>query len=89
MLSIGKEAGSVQVLVEQKNGWHYNGTFYLGDTVSFESYHVKIAQINLDRDSPVLFEYYKTTDAKNIFLIGLILVAIYNIYSARPNEENE
>lgn len=79
--SIGEHAGSLVLTAEKTDGWRYNGTFYLGDTVLIGDWRVTIKEINMDREKPILLEYYKLVDLKILLVIALILLAIGTYYS--------
>lgn len=79
--SIGEYAGSVVVTAEKTDGWEYNGTFYLGDTVLIGNWRVTIKEINMDREKPILLEYYHLIDLKPLLVIILIGLAIGTYYA--------
>jgi hypothetical protein len=74
--SIGTHAGSITVIAEQINGWKYNGTFYIGDTIALGDYRVMIKSINLDRPKPVELEYFQVSDLKPLLVIAFIILTI-------------
>ena len=78
--SIGEYGGSVVIKAEKNNGWSYEGTFYKGDTVLLGEWRVRIKDINMDREKPVLLEYYQLIDLKPILVIALILLIIGAYY---------
>lgn len=84
ILSIGAHGGSTSIIVEQVNGWKYNGTFYVGDSFTVDGWEVTIKEINLDREKPVLLEYCRLIDLKPLLLVLTALVTIWLIWEARP-----
>jgi hypothetical protein len=74
--SIGTNAGSITVIAEQTNGWKYNGTFYIGDTIVLGNYRVMVKSINLDRTNPVELEYFPVSDLKPLLMIVFIILTI-------------
>lgn len=76
LTSIGEHAGSVNVTVQNLNGWWYSGTFYIGDAVSFGSWKVQITEINLDRPSPVHLQYTTYTDGKPLLTIIFVILIV-------------
>ena len=78
---IGEHAGSLAVTAEKTDGWSYDGTFYIGDTVLLGNYRVAIKEINMDRDKPILLKYYQLVDLKPLFVIALVLLAVGMYYS--------
>ena len=79
--SIGEYAGSVIVKAEKTDGWLYEGTFYLGDTVLIGDYRVTIKEINMDREKPIHLEYYRLIDLKPLLVLAIIGLAIGTFYS--------
>lgn len=78
---IGEYAGSLVVTAEKTDGWSYNGTFYIDDTVLLGNYRVTIKEINMDRDKPILLEYYQLMDLKPLLVIALVLLVVGMYYS--------
>lgn len=74
--SIGEHAGSISIIAQQVNGWNYNGTFFLGDTISLGTYRVEIKSINLDRANPIELQYYQVTDLKPFLLAVSIILTV-------------
>jgi hypothetical protein len=85
--AIGPHAGSIKVIVEQVNGWCYNGTFYIGDTITMGAYKVVFKEINMDRKSPILLEYYELVDIKLLLTICLSILTLYIFYSLVPRKK--
>jgi len=86
---IGPNAGSIKVTVEQINGWRYEGTFYLGDTIAIDRWRVLIKEINMDRPKPILLEYYQLVDVKLILTVSLIVLSCYLLYSLLPSRKRK
>jgi hypothetical protein len=92
--SIGTHAGSIAVIAEQVNGWTYNGTFFVGDTITLGDFRITIKSINLDRQNPVELEYYQVIDLKpllilSFFILTLILAfRVVNLGGVKPEEQN-
>ena len=78
---IGEHAGSLNVTAEKTDGWSYEGTFYVGDTVLLGNWRVTIKEINMDRQKPILLEHYKLVDLKPLLVLGLIGLVVAMYYS--------
>lgn len=90
--SIGTYAGSITAIAEQTNGWKYNGTFYIGDTILLGDFRVMIKSINPDRPSPIELEYYQVYDLKPILIISffvLTLILAFRVVNLGNGEEKE
>ena len=74
--SIGEYGGSVLISAEKKNAWHYEGIFYIGDTVLLEEYRVTIKEINLDKEDPIGLEYYRLVDLTIPLIIAIVILGI-------------
>jgi hypothetical protein len=91
---IGEHAGSVNVTVQQANGWLYSGTFLLHDTVSFGNWKVQIEEINLDRTDPIHLQYSTYADGRPlltiIFAILLVIAFLsWGTESKRKRKSNK
>jgi hypothetical protein len=73
---IGEHAGSVNMTVQQSNGWQYSGTFYIGDSVSFGDGKVQITEINLDRPNPVHLLFTGYADGKPLLTIIFVILVV-------------
>ena len=82
--AIGEHAGSVVMTAEETDGWKYNGTFYLGDTVLIGNWRVTIKEINMDREKPILLEYYSLLDLKPLLIVALVGLAVLTYYYWKP-----
>jgi hypothetical protein len=78
--SMGANAGSITVIVQQVNGWNYNGTYYLGDNIAMGDYRVTIQSINKDRPNPIELDYYQVYDMKPLLLIISIVLTVIGLY---------
>jgi hypothetical protein len=93
--SIGIHAGSITAIAEQINGWSYNGTFFIGDTILLGDFKVMIKSINPDRPSPIELEYYQVYDLKPILIISFFVVTlilafrVVNLGSGEIKEEQK
>lgn len=74
--AIGEHAGSVNVTVQQANGWLYSGTFLLHDIVSFGNWKVQIEEINLDRTNPIHLQYITYSDGRPLLTIIFVILLI-------------
>jgi hypothetical protein len=78
--SVGEYAGSVVLTAEKRDGWSFQGTFYRDDTVLIGNQRVTIKDINMDREKPILLEYYSLLDLKALLIIFLIVLAVATYY---------
>lgn len=82
--TIGEHAGSVVITAEETDGWKFDGTYYLGDTVLIGNWRVTIKEINMDRDKPILLEYYSLLDLKPLLILALLGLAVATFYYWKP-----
>lgn len=86
---IGEHGGSVNVTVNEVNGWSYSGTFYLGDSVSFGNWKVQITQINLDRAKPVHLQWASYADGRPLLTLIFVILLIVTLafWGAEPKRK--
>ena len=72
------------ITAEKTDGWKFDGTYYLGDTVLIGNWRVTIKEINMDRDKPILLEYYSLLDLKPLLVIALVGLAVATYYYWKP-----
>jgi hypothetical protein len=86
---IGEHGGSVNVTVNEANGWSYSGTFYLGDTVSFGNWKVQISEINLDRAKPMHLQYTTYADGRPLLTVifVILLIATFALWGEEPKRK--
>ena len=85
--SVGEYGGSIDVTVKKIDGWSFSGTFFVGDTVLIGNYRVILAEINLDRENPIRFQYYSLIDIKSLLVILLAISIIVTVYEWWPKEK--
>jgi hypothetical protein len=78
--SIGANAGSITVIVQEVNGWSYNGTYYIGDTIAMGNYRITVQSINKDRPDPIELDYFPVYDLKPILLIISAILTVCGLY---------
>ena len=85
--SVGEYGGSIDVIASKIDGWSINGTFFVGDTILLGNHRVILAEINLDRENPIRFQYYSLIDIKLLLVILLGVSIIVTVYMWLPKEK--
>jgi hypothetical protein len=74
---IGEHAGSVNITVQELNGWYYSGTFFLHDTVSFGNWKVQIEEINMDRPiNPIHLSVVSYVDGRPLLTVIFFILLV-------------
>ena len=82
--SVGEYGGSIDVIAKKIDGWSFDGTFFVGDTILLGDHRVTLTEINLDREKPIHFEYYSLMDLKLPLVIFLAILIFMTVIAWRP-----
>lgn len=74
VFSIGVHGGSINIRAERVNGWFYNGTVFVGDTILLGEYRLLFKELNMDREKPICLQYYSLVDIKTPLVISLCVL---------------